>query len=625
MCGLIGILSHRDSADRFEAALRSAASSIAHRGPERTALHVAGRLACAHTLLSFHDHKSATQPFMSSCGRITLVWNGEIYNYADLAARLQQRGVPLQDGSEAALISALYLTHGEDCFTHLRGMFAIALHDGAKDRLVLARDFIGEKPLYYANTGDGIVFGSELTALRPFLAERRLNWRAFAGYFLFNAVDARDCLLAGVRKVSPGERVVLDRGGIHRASYWFPRIDAGTAAAGSTADHIAEIRRLLSTAVRRRLTADGVPMGVMLSGGVDSGLVAALARENGAALPCYSARFEGQSFDESGRAAQVAAHLSLTHDIVDLDDAVLAKTAETYLPKADEPVADPSFLGVAAVTRSASRDVKALLTGDGADDIFLGYSFLRAAGLFRLLSRAGLDRLLGRLGAAAERLGGSDRNLSWAYVLSLLARGVSAPPEWQHAYCTSALSPAELSGLLAPGFRHAPVPPDLAPMEFGSCWQRRVQAGMIRTFLQAPILTKLDRGSMLNGVELRCPFLDQDVVDASLRLPGRLLYDRGRTKVIVKAIARSYLPSQIVDRRKQGFRLPTRRLLRGKLRPLLTDALSADVLARQGLFDPVAVGRLVREHMTGGIDRSKPLWALLCFQLWIDRVGPVSP
>lgn len=618
MCGLVGFWSYRPASGEDLAGLRYGLARIANRGPEGTAINQSPDFNVAHAQLTFHEPGKSDQPFVSSCGRYVVVFNGEIYNYGELRESLISTGYSLDTRSEAEVILSLYLEHGETFPTYLRGMFAIVIRDRAKNRVVLARDYIGKKPLYFLRDDRGLYFASELTALSPFLRSRDLDPVGFTSFFLMNAVDSRSCLISGVTKIGPGEVVVAGPNGYRTVRYWSPAISFRQHGDGTIGE---ELTRLLRRAVARRLLDNGVQLGLMLSGGLDSSLVAALVAEQGHALPSFSARFVDAGFDETPHAVRVAKRFCASHEVIEISDDILPAAIDHYFGQVDEPIADPSFIAVALVAAAARNSCKGLLTGDGADDLFFGYAFFRAVPALTFVARHIPPRMLKWTQQGMEGVVGKDSNLAPSAALRLLSRGTRVAPEWQHAFCTSAMVPDELAAMLSPEARDLvawPLPSDVPvtaePM-------RRVQVGLIRSFLQARILTKLDRGSMASGVELRNPFLDQDVTEFALSLDTARMINRSGTKAVLRGVAESFLPTEILRRRKQGFSVPVRRLLRGPLRELLLDTLAPDYLRRQGIFDPQRVDDLLHEHLALGLDRSKPLWALLSFNLWQRGFG----
>lgn len=614
MCGLVGFWQHDDSQEPYANTLYRAAGRVAHRGPEGSRAFETPDFQAVHSQLTFHEPGVSDQPYLSEDEKYIVIFNGQLYNHRDLRDDLQRRGHRFRSRSESEIIHRLYVEYGEAFAGRIRGMFAIVIRDRARDCLILARDPIGKKPLFYARARGAVYFASELQAVHAFIGARRIDPAAFTSFFLCNAVDSRLCLLADVSKVAPGEVTVAERAGIRKLRYWSAETIPARPADAPPA--VEALTALLQRGVSRRLLDNGVPLGLMLSGGLDSSLMAAMIADQGHALPSYSARFVDAGFDESGHAAHVAKRYSSAHHIVDIPDDEVPDAITRYFGAVDEPVADPSFLAVALVAAAARGQVKGLLTGDGADDLFAGYAIYRAVPLLTFAGRCLPRPLL----AWAERrfadLPGRDGNLTPAAVLRLLSRGTRVPPAWQHAYCTSSLTPGELTAVLTPAARNMVLWPFADEDERTGAAMRQVRLGTLRSFLQAPILTKLDRGSMASGVEIRSPFLDQDVAEFALSLPMSALVTRKGTKTILRTIAERWLPEDVRRRPKQGFRLPVRRLLRGPVRQLLTDTLAPDALRRHGIFDVVAVEALLDQHLRQGLDRSKPLWALLGFNLW---------
>ncbi|MER5358445.1 asparagine synthase (glutamine-hydrolyzing) [Streptomyces sp. NPDC002785] len=628
-------------------------AAVAHRGPDGSGWCHHGGVTLAHCALTFVDPLGGRQPFVSASGATALVLNGEIYNHAGLRDELRAWGVHPRSDSDTEVLVELYERLGMRVLERVRGMFAFVLHDARTGSTVLARDPMGKKPLYYTRVPAGLAFASELTALlRHPDAPRTPDVRALADYLVLQAFPAPGSAVAGVHKVRPGSYVEYAQGARREVEYWQPVLGRADAAAAAGHQPLGNTRRVPGTreaaerfealfraAVARRVTSTDRRLGVLLSGGLDSSAVAAVAQELSphAPVPTFSAGFEHPDFDESAHAEAVARHLGTEHHVVRIGGRDLAEVVESEYAHADEPLADPSLLPTRIVCRAARRQVRGVLTGDGADELLLGYRYFQAeraiAALLRIMPAPRLEALVKVL---VRRLPARTGNLPVTAALRQLARGLRSTPEHRFYLSTAPFVPAELPGLLRPEVRaelagHDPFAEifrllDGQPRLTGV---QRSQLAVITHFLRDVILTKTDRGGMRSSLELRAPFLDLDLVEYGNSLPTGLKLRRFTGKYLLRRISAPWLPQQIVRRTKLGFRPPLAALLRNELRPLLLDTLSAPALERGGLFDAGVVRGLTDDHLSGRRDTSRRLWSLLTYQLWYEGLaagsGPTAP
>jgi asparagine synthase (glutamine-hydrolysing) len=505
----------------------------------------------------------------------------------------------------------------------LTGMYAIAIYDAIRDEAILIRDRLGKKPLCYFVSADCLVFASELNALRAHPScPSEIDAGVLAAYLTFNSVPAPGTLLRHVQKVPPGSAVTVRKGRQQLWRYWEPHLEVDARAAVSPADIHANLVR----AVRERMAVDG-SMGVLLSGGIDSSLVAAIAaRESKATLFTYSARFpDAASFDETRHALHAASALSTRHTIVDVSLPSLAGAALAILPSLDEPIADHSLLPTVLLCRRARRDVKAILTGDGADEFVMGYGIFQATAAIDAIVRVVPRKRLAQLFTWIGRRDRSESNLSFRHVVRLLAQSIMAPAERQFSLAAAAFVPQDWRDILTPEIGACATPDVFSELDRVAVAHPNanraelLQLGMICHFLRDVILTKLDRASMLESIEARSPFLDDALVEQFLRMPFRMKMHRFHTKRVVRLIARDYLPRSLTRRRKQGFRVPIARLLRSELREFLRDSLSFRAVRDSNLLRPSKVGQMIDEHLSGARDHHRQLWSILCLQAWANR------
>ena len=624
MCGIAGFVNARgERADREVLARMTRA--LAHRGPDGEGLFVEGPAALGHRRLSIIDVDGGAQPMSNEDGSVWITYNGELYNEFPLRDHLKTRGHIYKTASDTESVVHLYEDEAESFAAALNGMFALAIWDGRRRQLVLARDRMGQKPLYYAETpGGGLAFASEPKALLLHPDVRReLDPRGLARYLFYEYVPAPSSIWLGVRKLPPAHTLVWEDGKVRLNRYWSPSwVRSATALPPTSLAAAAQsFWDEFRAAVASHRRAD-VPIGVFLSGGIDSSSVAAAVCELEPArgVRTFSIGFEDKSFDEGPYSRLVAEHLGTDHR----EQTFSAKTVMDLLPEVaawlDEPFGDASVLPTHLLSRFARAEVKVVLGGDGADELLAGYPTFaaeRAAGLFRRLPRPA--RAIA--GAAVGRMPVDHGNISLDFKLKQFLRGASEPLALAHQRWLGSFTGVEIARTLAAGS------PDGFDVESEHLERARTLASgcdpLTRslalyqdTYLPDDILTKVDRASMACGLEVRAPFLDTGLVDRVEALPSRYKYGGGQTKRLLKQAASGRLPATILDRPKKGFGIPVARWLRGELSPLLDRMLAPSRLKSQGLFRPDEVARRVAEHKAGLRDHRKPLWTLLMFQLW---------
>ncbi len=607
MCGVATIF-HRNGEPVSERLVVEMRDTLTHRGPDDAGVYVDGPVGLTHRRLSIIDLGGGHQPMSSEDGTVQVVFNGEIYNFPELRQHLEQRGRALRTRSDTETIVGLYELYGEDCVDHLRGMFAFVLWDATRQRLLAARDRIGIKPLYVAERGERIAFASEIKALLrlPWVAAE-CNRDRVAEYLTYRHVAGEETLFRDIRRVEPGEIWSITRDDVRRRRYW--EIPCPTDEDGDRHDHRSleewseRVETEFSEVVGSHMLAD-VPLGTFNSGGVDSSLVTALvAGKTSQQLNTYSVGFDEPEFDERPFADMVATGFSTRHHAIVVPERDYVDSLPLVVWHHDEPLDHPHTVHLAYICRLARERVKVVLTGEGSDELFGGYPRYRLPWILDRASRRGLPLGaifglgLARLLPARSRMrmenvlgDGADLRGLTAFAPPDLVMSVLAP-EWQ----------------VSPRARErAAVPPHL----FSSAL-RMDQT----TYLQS-LLTRLDRVSMATSLEARVPFLDHGLIELAAQVPSDLKIRRGDTKFLVKHIARKYLPSQIVDRRKAGFAVPIAQWLRdGILRPYADMLLEPRALQR-GVVDPVEVRRIVDEHQSNRQDHGELLWGLVNLELW---------
>jgi len=622
MCGICGIVGPAPVDRRV---LSRMTGVLEHRGPDDEGFHIAeyddgSAVGLGFRRLSIIDLNTGNQPIGNEDGSLQVVLNGEIYNYRELRAELIGRGHRFATNSDTEVIVHLYEELGARCVERLNGMFAFALWDEKDRRLLLARDRFGKKPLYYADLGDALLFGSELKALLQHpRCPRELDFPSLSRYLALEYVPTPRAIFDGVSKLPGGHYLLWHEGRTSVEQYW----DLSFASDGdnrSDEDYVEEFRDLFREAVRRRLVSD-VPLGAFLSGGIDSSSVVAMMSEAlpAGAVKTFSIGFEDSSFDESTYARRVADHFGTDHHETVLTQSAMVDLLPTVTEFLDEPFADPSILPTYLLSRHTRESVTVALGGDGSDELLAGYPTFPADRFATLypLPRVLNERIVIPL---ADRMPVSTKNFSVDFKLKRFLRGAGSPTSERHATWLGSFTPAEQETLLTS--RPAdPFGEQHSAFENAPTTDRveRLLYIYAKTYLQDDILVKVDRASMACSLEVRAPFLDVDLVEFLGRVPARLKLRRLETKHLLKRAMAGILPPGIAERPKKGFGIPIADWLKGGLREALQDELSPGRVREQGIFEPAVVERYVSEHMSGRSDHRKPLWTLFVFQLWHRR------
>ena len=588
------------------------AATLEHRGPDSDGFLVDGTVGLGARRLSIIDLEGGDQPIANETGTVHVVQNGEIYNHEELRVELERAGHRFRTRCDTEVLVHAYEEWGETFARRLRGMFAIAILDAPRQRVLLVRDAFGIKPLYYRVDGDGLRFASELRAL----PRGEVDADALEAFLAFNSIPAPLTIFRESRKLPAGHVLVWAEAEARIERFARPApVPADAVRDDDEAELVEECRARLRDSVRAHLVSD-VPVGVLLSGGVDSGVLAALAaQESGEPLRTFSIGFEESSFDELGGARLVAQRYATDHhELVLRPDAalLLPALAEAF----DEPFADSSALPTYLVSELASRHVKVALSGEGGDELFGGY-YTYAADLLAL-----------RFGRAArvaapivERLPSSSAKASFDYRAKRFVRAAHLPPLERHHGWKEIFSPelrAELTGRCN-GFDPLDLYRSAYTETDGAELLARLQDVDRAVYLVDDLLVKTDRASMAHSLEARVPFCDPVVASFAHALPTRHKVRALRKKVLLRKAAEPLLPRSIVSGKKRGFSIPAAAWLRGELEPFARATLSADTLKRQGYFDPTVVTRLIDDHVGRREDRSRQLWGLLAFTLWHEH------
>jgi asparagine synthase (glutamine-hydrolysing) len=639
MCGICGFCFSNDYAGKASRdTLTRMTELLSRRGPDGSGVfhrvYPGGGnkppavVGLGHRRLAIIDLVTGDQPIANEDETVFVIANGEIYNFRELRASLEESGHVFRTKTDIEVIVHLYEEKGLDFINDLNGMFALALWDGKRRRLALARDRFGIKPLHFIKSENGIAFASEIKSLLSLpWVESELNYAGLDRYLALEYVPAPHTMFRGIEKLPASHMLVREGSEVREKRYWsLPHREPEEIGESTAVD---EIRSRLRQAVSRRLVAD-VPVGVFLSGGIDSSLVAAFASgESDGVIPTFSIGFRDTSFDESSYARLAAETLGTAHN----DKLCTPDDMREIIPHLydflDEPFADASVIPTALLSAFAGEEVKVVLGGDGGDELFAGYPTYQAhrlAALAKRLPGVVKERLLP---AIVKRLPTSLANISFDFKLKRFMRGLPLEPVERNVAWLGAFTAPERKKLLTGA--SLDLLGDSDPMReleafADDCPQDDDLARMLyldlRTYLADDILVKVDRASMAHSLEVRTPFLDHEFVEYVWSLPLAYRLSGLTTKYILKEAARGILPNEIIDRPKKGFGIPVGRWLFNEMRHMLEKYLSPDRIQSEGIFEARVVSRYVDDHLARRRDCRKELWTLLNFGMWLEKYRP---
>jgi asparagine synthase (glutamine-hydrolysing) len=623
MCGIAGRVNTDPARPINRARLEAMTTAVAHRGPDADGFYVGAGVGLGHRRLSILDLATGDQPLSNEDGRFWVVFNGEIFNFADTRAELETAGHHFRTNTDTEVIVHAHEEWGDAAVERFRGMFAYALWDNRTRRLLLVRDRLGIKPLYYASTRDAIVFGSEIKSLLEDPDVPR-DWSAEAvdAYLTLQYVPSPRTIYKDIHKLPPGHMLAVQDGQVTMRQYW-DLVFTGHGDATLEDAYLEQLDALVTEAVKLRLVSD-VPLGAFLSGGIDSSLVvSAMVRVSNSPVLTTSVGFDEAAFDELAYARTVASHLGVA-----AAEEIVRPDIESLLPKLawhfDEPFADSSAVPTYCVSAAARKHVTVALSGDGGDELWAGYQRHR-------VERAEL--------AAREWLGSAgERCAGW--IGGRLPLGVKGARSLRHL----GLSPADACarkhayglfdmgrGLYASDF--AREVSDADPFAgFRAAYERctspdpldRALYVDVKTHLVDDILTKVDKTSMAVSLEARVPLLDHKLLEFVATVPASLKLKHGRSKYLLRKLLARYVPPSIVDRPKQGFAMPVGEWLRGPLAPMVEELVGDGRLRARGIFDQQGLSQLWREHRTGARDHRHRLWSVMMLELWFRQFVDAS-
>jgi asparagine synthase (glutamine-hydrolysing) len=628
MCGIYGYVTSGETVDA--GILQAMGDCLKHRGPDDSGEVVrnVGRFSVGlgHKRLSIIDLSiGGRQPIANEDETIWITFNGEIYNFKELRDELKKKGHRFKSRTDSEVVVHLYEELGTACLNRLNGMFAFALWDERKRTLFLARDRMGKKPLHYCLRKNQLIFASEIKALlRHPAVDRRLSFKSLDKYLSYEYIPAPESIFSSVKKLEPGHYLLYRNDEAVSAQYWDIPLEDYPIADSTEAQYTEELRELLDQAVRRRLVAD-VPVGLFVSGGLDSGLVAALASRAKGELECFSVGFDERSFDESRYAVEVAQSLGLKHHLRTFHDHDMLRMVEKLPEIIDEPLADPSIVPLYLLAEFASQNTKVVLSGDGGDEIFAGYQTFQAHKLVTYYDV--LPRFTkAALHAMVSRLPVSHGYLSPDFKLKQFLKGVGVSSEVRFFLWRGAFTNSDKVNLLHPDLR--------AELQghntYDDIYRYVKESGLtkelerilylsMKLYLQDNNLVTVDRASMANGLEVRSPLLDKEVVEFVCRLPMEYKLNGFKTKYLLKKAAEGLLPRRIIYRQKKGFGIPLAKWLTGQLKGFMLDYLGQERIERQGIFNYPYVKQLIDEQLARKKDNREPLWTLLIFQAWYEK------
>jgi len=632
MCGIAGFVEASSTASPFgpdtsRALVHRMCDVIRHRGPDDEGIWLDDAVALGMRRLSIIDLSTGHQPIHNEDRSVWIVFNGEIYNFQELRRELEAAGHRFYTSTDTEAIVHAYEQWGAGAIGRLRGMFGLAIWDTRSKSLLVARDRIGIKPMYYADANGRLYFGSELKSLLAAPdVPRDLDPDALDHYLSFLYTPRGGSIFKSVRKLPPGHLLTWHDGRIAIERYW--QMPARETFSGSETDAVRELRAVLTDAVRSHLVSD-VPLGAFLSGGIDSSLVVGLMAEtSGARVKTFSIGFDEPAFDELEHARRVAQHFGTDHhEFVVKPDAI--GILDSLVSHFDEPFADSSAIPTWYVSEMARRHVTVVLSGDGGDELFGGYDRYvphpRVVAFDRYSPRA--LRHVAAIAAARLPHGARGKNFlrhvardqQGRYLDSIRFFGADEKPDLLTPDVRRQLQDCDPETRLARHFeRFAGLP-----------WCSQMMRFDAETYLPEDVLTKVDRMSMAHSIESRVPLLDNDVVTFASTLPASVKIKNGRRKHVLKEVAATLLPREVVDRRKQGFGVPLGTWFRGDLRELFADTLLSPASLQRGYFQPSFVRQIVGEHLSGKRDHTLRLWQLVVFEKWhqqyLDRAAPGNP
>jgi asparagine synthase (glutamine-hydrolysing) len=632
MCGICGVVYAEGDRPVNPNLVGLMTAAITHRGPDQDGFYIRDNVGLGSRRLSIIDLDGGQQPIHNEDKTVWVVFNGELYNYRDLTRSLTHLGHKFYTSTDTEVLVHAYEEFGDEFIEYLNGMFAFALWDARKQRLIVARDRLGIKPLYYTLHDDALIFGSELKTILTYPGiSRSVDLVSLNEYLSFEYIPTPRTIFQGISKLPPGHVLSFSRGRLKIWQYW--NVNLGRSEnikPKQVKEYERELLSVLKHAVEKEMVSD-VPVGVMLSGGLDSSTVAALMTEIAPGnVKSFSVRFDDPSFDESPYARQVAHHLQTEHYELTLTPHLALDLVPQMAKFLDEPLGDSSFIPTFLLSQFTRHHVKVALGGDGGDELFAGYSTLQAHRLVEYYERFVPGFVRHHIVPwFVDRMPVSFNNISLDFKIRRFIGGRGLPLVVRHHQWLGSFTAAQKRQLLQPWTQL------LEKDTYHAAFEHQLQSGAkealnqllycdLKMYLEGDILPKVDRASMAHSLEVRVPLLNHTLVEYVAQIPHSMKLHGLTTKYILRRAMRDRLPQEILGRGKKGFNMPVAKWLTRDLRPLLEEMLSSERLKREGFFNPSYVQQLLGEHMQGKQDHRKLLWTLLVFELWYEHWGSAN-
>jgi len=625
MCGITGYIGYGN-----KKILEKMTESLKHRGPDEQGFFVKDEVGFGHCRLKIIDLVTGKQPIFNEDRSIIVIFNGEIYNFKELRKKLIQQGHKFYTRSDTEVIVHLYEEKGEEFIQNLNGMFALALWDEKNKKLILARDRLGQKPLYYALAGQALIFGSEMKALlqHPNI-KKELDFQSLAKYLIYEYVPVPHSILKNIYKLGPGEYLVYQNNSLKIKKYWDIKFNSNFKSQSKTQNlnyYLKELDRRIDKAVKIRLISD-VPLGIFLSGGIDSATIAYYAQRNSSQrIKTFSIGFTDKSFDESRYAKTVAKFLKTEHyeQILEAEDCLdLIPQIVDFL---DEPLADASVVPTYLLSKFAKKKVTVALGGDGGDELFMGYPTFQAHKLAKIYQRIPLIIRKHLINQIINHLPTSFDNFSFDFKLKKFISGFEYQPEIRNQIWLGSFTPKQLHNILNPQIykeiQQTNIFNDIKNylnIINRESTENRLIYLYLKNYLQDDVLVKTDRASMATGLEVRAPFLDYNLVNFINSIPHKYKLKRWQSKYILKKLMENKLPKGIVYRTKKGFGIPVARWINKELKNFTLNLFKKSKIESEGIFNYTYIQQLLKEHFSGHKDNRKLLWTLMVFEMWLEK------
>ena len=620
MCGIAGFYSENYSQVEKSTIVKNMCDKIHHRGPDTDGYFVMDNFAIGMRRLKIIDLNTGDQPIFNEDKTVSIVFNGEIYNYRELREKLIAKGHQFITNTDTEVIVHLYEEEGYDCLHQLEGMFAFAILDLRKDIFFLARDKFGIKPLYYYFNETNFVFASELKALLEHpIVTKKLNYSALNYYLIMEYVPAPLTIFEGINKLEQGHYLELSGKKLYKQQYYFLNFEPKFSS-NDMEFYLKELDWLIEKAVERRKISD-VPLGSFLSGGIDSSLIAAyFMAHSSQKLHTFSIGFQEKSFDESNYARQVAEYLGTEHHEKIFTPQEMTSILPDIIQNMDEPFADASILPTYLLSKFTRENVTVALSGDAGDEVFAGYPTYFARKLAKPFPK--LSYYL--LKPFVNLLPSSDENISFDFKAKRFVSGLKYKPDYRHQIWLGSFNFDEKNKLFSRESKNnlkdeinrlMIVDEHINKSTMKNNWEKSLWLDM-RFYLQDNMLVKVDRASMLNSLEVRVPFLDTEIVEFMAKVPANLKYKGNKSKFLLKKLAEKYLPDNIINRPKKGFGIPVAKWIKKELKSEFVNTLTGKQISDQQIFNPEYIQKLLQQHLSGRKDNRKLLWTLYIFQKW---------